>query len=55
MVNVEVALVVALSSDTDAGLSEQLILAVEEEVLQERAIAPLKPPVALAVMVEVAD
>ena len=52
MVRVAVALVVVESSETDDGLSEQPIFAVEDEMLHDRLTVPLNPPVALTVMVE---
>ena len=54
-VKVVVALVVVESSATDVGLSEQPILAVEDERLHARVIVPLNPPEALTVIVEVPD
>jgi hypothetical protein len=55
MVRVAVALVVVESSETDKGLSEQPIFAVEDEMLHDRLTVPLNPPVALTVIVEVPD
>ena len=54
-VNVAVALVVEPPSVMEVGLSEQLIAAVEDDILQERSMVPLNPPVALAVIVDVPD
>jgi hypothetical protein len=55
MVRVAVALVVVLSRLTDVGLSVQVIFAVEDEGLQDRSTAPLKPLVAVTVIVDVPD
>lgn len=55
MVRVAVAVVVVASREIDDGLTEQPIFAVEDERLHERFTVPLNPPVALTVMVEVAD
>jgi hypothetical protein len=55
MVTVAVALVVALSRPTDVGLSVQVIFAVEDEGLQDRSTVPLKPLLAVTVMVDVPD
>jgi hypothetical protein len=50
-----VALVVVLSRVTDVGLTVQVILALEEEGLQDRLTVPLKPSLAVTVMVDVPD
>jgi hypothetical protein len=55
MVRVAVALVVVPSTLTDVGLRVQVILAVEEEGLQDRSTVPLKPLTAVTVMVDVPD
>jgi hypothetical protein len=52
---VRVAVVVVASRESDDGLTEQPIFAVEDERLQERLTVPLNPPVALTVIVEAAD
>ena len=55
MVRVAVALVVVELREIDAGLTVQPTFAVEEEGLHERLIVPSNPPVALMVIVDVAD
>jgi len=54
-VRVAVALVVEPPSVTEAGLSEHLISAVEDDTLQERPMVPLNPPLAFTVIVDVPD
>ena len=54
MVRVAVTVVVVASSEIDDGLSTQPIFAVDEDRLHERVTVPLKPPVAVTVIVEVA-
>jgi hypothetical protein len=53
--SVAVALVVVLSSTTDVGLVVQVIFALEDDGLQDRSTVPLKPLLAVTVMVEVPD
>jgi len=55
MVRVPVTVVVVASSEIDDGLTTQPIFAVDEDRLHERVTVPLKPPVAMTVIVEVAD
>jgi hypothetical protein len=55
MVRVAAALVVAPSTLTDVGLSAQVIFALEDEGLQDRATVPLKPLITVTVMVDVPD
>ena len=54
-VKVDVALVVEVLSVTDAGLREHPIFAVDDDMLQERLMVPLKPLLDVAVIVEEAD
>ena len=55
MVRVAVTVVVVASSEIDDGLTTQPIFAVDEDRLHESVTVPLKPPVAMTVIVEVAD
>ena len=55
MVRVAAAVVVVPSTLTDVGLSVQVIFALEDEGLQDMATMPLKPLIAVTVMVDVPD
>jgi len=55
MVRVAAPLVVVPSTLTDVGLSVQVIFALEDEGLQDRSTVPLKPWIAVTVMVDVLD
>jgi hypothetical protein len=54
-VSVAVALVEVELRETDDGLSEQPIFAVEDETLHDKLTVPLNPLVALTVIVDVPD
>jgi hypothetical protein len=53
--SVAVALVVVLSRVTDVGLTVQVTFALEDEGLQVRPTVPVKPLLAVTVMVDVPD